>query len=162
MDRYPGVGWIVIGFVGVPADVAGTYDSRRCAGGRKCQQGGSGEGGFGQNSHRLSPPTLLIARLPTGNSIRRSPQQREKTVEFRREIGVALVSGSDGRYLANLVKLSRYQIASIGRRDRMSPVPAGDCIVAIAGVRLNRYSVKKCAASNMLIEKIAAIDALTI
>jgi hypothetical protein len=63
--------------------------------------------------------------------------------------------------LANLVKLSRYQIASIGRRGRTSMVPAWDCIVAIAGVRLSRYSVKKCAASTMLIENIAAIDALT-
>jgi hypothetical protein len=162
MDGHSGIGRIVVGFVSVPADIAGTYDSGRCAGGRKCQQGGSSEGGFGQNSHRLSSPTLLIARLPTGNSIRRSPQQREKQVEFQKRKLPSFSKRIRWRRVANLVKLSRYQIASIGRRGRTSTVPAGDCIVANAGVRLSRYSVKKCAASSMLIENIAVMDALTI
>lgn len=66
MDDHPGIGRIVVGFVGVPADIAGTYDSGGCVGGHKCQQGGAGEGGLGQNSHRLSPPTSAHCPLANG------------------------------------------------------------------------------------------------
>jgi hypothetical protein len=56
--------------------------------------------------------------LANGNSIRRSPQQREKQVEFQKRKLPSFSKQIRWHRLANLVKLSCYQIASIGRRGR--------------------------------------------
>src|SRR6476469_7681121 len=97
MDGHPGLRRIGVGFVGMPADIAGTYDGGRCAGGRKCQQGSAGKGGFGQNSHGVSlllPCSLPACQRATSSDV---PAHREKQDEFQRQkIGVILASGSDG------------------------------------------------------------------
>ncbi|MBU6461921.1 MAG: hypothetical protein KGK01_02155 [Bradyrhizobium sp.] len=60
----------------------------------------------------------------------------------------------------HLDKIEPLSNASIRSRDRTGTVSTAGCIVAIAGIRVDRYSVKKCAASSMLIKNIAATDAL--
>jgi hypothetical protein len=54
-----------------------------------------------------------------------------------------------------------YEFAESEPLSAARPVTAIDgCMIVIAGIRLDLYSVKRCAARNMPIENAAATDAL--